>query len=400
MTTRRRIAVSLALAVALLTCISACQLSDRPAWWPKPKDPATAPAHAKASPSPTPSPVPVVADPWQPGMRQLGIQVYWVENSNDSSDAVVEAKARRLINYAISLHANSIAITFPFYTYGITSDDVYADPATTPTPREIEDFLKVAAQSDMRVTVRPILNEDILVAQNPLAWRGSIEPQSTSAWFQSYQQLLMPYAAAAQQGHAATFVIGAELESLEQAPEWPAVIAAVQSVYKGQLAYDENYDEFAAGDESVPLSGYNVDAYPRFDLPDSASVSSLTQAWEAWLGAHPASVLQQLVLAEVGIVTEPGAYDDPGAWLGTASTPVDVQVQTNWYQAVCQAVAADDVGGGIYWWEIGFDDDPANPAPFQSDRLTFLGRPAAQVISSCFAMLQSPPASAADARPR
>jgi len=386
-TTRHRITASVALAATLLTLVSACTLSDRPAWWPKPKHSAT--AHAKASPSPTP--VPVVADPWQPGMRQLGIQVYWTENSNDASAAVVEAKARRLINYAISLNANSIAITFPFYTYGITSDDVYADPETTPTPQEIEDFLAVAAQSDMRVTIRPILNEDVLVAQNPLAWRGSIEPQSTSAWFQSYQQLLMPYAEAAQQGGAATFVIGAELQSLEEAPEWPALISAIQSVYKGQLAYDENYTEFAEGDQDLPLPGHDVDAYPRFDLPDSASVSQLTQAWESWIGGHRAVVIHQMVLAEVGIVAVPGAYQSPGAWIGTVNSPIDVQVQANWYQAVCNAVAAENVGGGIYWWEVSFDADPADPGPFESDRLTFLGRPAAQVIQSCFASLAASP---------
>jgi hypothetical protein len=391
MTTRRRTTASLALAATLLMSVSACTLSDRPASRPKPKDPATAHAEATAQASPSAPPVPVVAVPWEPGMRQLGIQVYWVENGNDASDAVVEAKARRLINYAISLNANSIAISFPFYTYGITSDQVYADPATTPTPREIEDFLKVAAQSDMRVTIRPLLNEDVLVAQNPLAWRGSIEPESTSAWFQSYQQLLMPYAEAAQEGHAATFVVGTELESLEQAPEWAGLISALQSVYKGQLAYDQNFDEFAAGDDNLPLPGHNVDAYPRFDLPDSASVSTLAQAWESWLGLQPPAVLQQLVLSEVGIVTEPGAYQDPGAWLGTENTPVDVQVQANWYQAVCQAVAAENVGGGIYWWEISFDANPADPGPFQSDRLTFLGRPAAQMISSCFAALEVPP---------
>jgi hypothetical protein len=314
-TARRRIAACVATVVTLLTLVSACSLSDRPAWWPKPKHS----AHVAVKPKVSPTPPPVVADPWQPGMRQLGIQVYWTENPNDASDAVVEAKARRLINYAISLNANSIAITFPFFTYGITSDEVYAEPGTTPTPREIEDFLTVAAQSKMRVTIRPILNEDILVQQNALAWRGSIEPASVSAWFQSYQQLLLPYAEAAQEGNAATFVIGAELESLETEPEWAGLISALQSVYKGQLAYDENFDEFADGDQALPLPGHNVDAYPRFDLPDTAPVSQLSQAWEQWIGAHRAVVIHQLLLAEVGIVAVPGAYQSPGAWIGTVN---------------------------------------------------------------------------------
>jgi len=320
-------------------------------------------------------------------MRQLGIQVYWTANINDASDAVVTAKARRLINYAISLNANSIAITFPFYTYGISSNQVYGDPKTTPTPRQIEDFLAEAAKSGIRVTIRPILNEDALVAQNPLAWRGMIQPQSTNAWFQSYREFLTPYAEAAEQGHAATLVVGAELNSLERDPQWSGLISALQSVYSGQLVYDENFDEFAADDPYLPLPGNNIDAYPRFNLPDTASVTTLTQAWESWLGAHPPVVLRDLVMAEVGIVAVAGAYQSPAAWLGTTTDPIDAQVQANWYQAVCQAVAALNVGGGIYWWEVGFDADPADPAPYESDRLTFLGRPAEQVIRSCFATL-------------
>jgi len=320
-------------------------------------------------------------------MRQLGIQVYWTANINDASDAVVQAKARRLINYAISLNANSIAITFPFYTYGVSSNQVYGDPKTTPTPGQIEDFLVEAAKSSIRVTIRPILNEEALVAQNPLAWRGMIQPQSTNAWFQSYRDFLTPYAEAAEQGHAATFVIGAELNSLERDPQWSGLISALQSVYSGQLVYDENFDEFAADDPYLPLPGNNIDAYPRFNLPDTASVTTLTQAWESWLGAHPPVVLRNLVMAEVGIVAVAGAYQSPAAWLGTTTDPIDDEVQANWYQAVCQAVAAENVGGGIYWWEVGFDSDPADPAPYEADRLTFLGRPAEQVIRSCFATL-------------
>lgn len=382
MTCRVRLAAAITILAALVTLVSACSVPHRPVWWHKAKKAAEA--------KPSPSPVPTVAVPWQPGMRQLGIQVYWVANSNDTSDAVVKAKARRLINYAISLKANSIAITFPFYTYGITSDKVYADPKTTPTPKQLEDFLAEAQQSHIRVTIRPILNEDILVAQNSLAWRGSVQPQSVSAWFQSYQQLLVPYAEAAQQGHAATFVVGTELNSLERQPGWTGLVGALKSVYSGQLVYDENFDEFAAGVQTLPLPGHNVDAYPRFNLPDTASVSTLAHDWESWIGAHRPLVIRGMVLAEVGIVAVPGAYQSPGAWLGTQRSPINTQVQANWYQAVCQAVQVENVRGGIYWWEVNFDDDPADPAPYQTDRLTFLGRPAEQVIRSCFSSLTAP----------
>jgi hypothetical protein len=394
MTRQPRYAIGLLAGMtALATLLSACSIPARPMWWPASKH--TAPTAApSATPDRQPSaasqaPVPTVQDPWHTGMPQLGIQVYWTANQDDGSDAVVQAKARRIINYAISLNANSIAISFPFYTGGITSDEVYAESGATPTAAHIAIFLAQAAQSHIRVTLRPILDEEVLVAENPLAWRGSIEPSDRAAWFRNYRKLLLPYAAVAQAGHAATLVLGTELESLEDDSHWHGLIKSIRTVYSGQLTYDENYDEFAANDSILPLHSYDIDAYPRFDLPDSASVATLTHAWDAWLGAHPIAVRRKLTLTEVGIDAVADSYGDPGAWLSTINSPIDAKVQANWYRAVCDAISAEQIGGGVYWWEVNFDVDPADPGPFLSDRLTFVGRPAQQVIRNCFTKLSS-----------
>jgi hypothetical protein len=381
MTTPSRLApVMLAVAAFLLTLVAACSIPSRPLWWPHPK-------HA-APRNPTVS-VPTVRNPWHQGMRQLGIHVYWAATRSDSSDAVIRAKAQRIIDYAISLNANSVAVTFPFFTYGLTSDTVYAKPKVTPSSSHIAIFLAAAAKAHIRVTLRPVLNEGALVAQNPQAWRGSIEPQDRAAWFRSYRKLLLPYVAAAQAGHAATFVLGTELVSLEGAPQWPGLVRSLRSVYSGQLTYDENYDAFAADTANPPVPSHDVDAYPQLGLPDSASVARLTWSWDAWLGAHPLSVRRELTLSEVGIDAVAGSYQDPWAWLSRATAPIDTRVQTAWFQAVCNAVSAEQIGGGIYWWEVNFDANPADPGPAESDRLTFLDRPAQQVIRNCFAKLSS-----------
>ena len=377
---RGRAALAIAACCALATLTASCSL--RPAWM---QNHSSSAKSAQPSAGPATPPVRVVSQPWHEGMRQLGIQVYWVANKKDP-DAVIRDKARRVVSYAVSLGANSIALTFPFYTYGLTSDTLYPDAATTPSPAHISIFLAAAAASHLRVTLRPILNETALIAQNPIAWRGSIRPASVTAWFRSYRSLLTPYAEVAQEGHAATFVIGTELESLEQAPEWPGLIHSIRSVYKGQLLYAENFDEFAKHDSSLPLSTFGVDAYPRFDLPDSASVGQLTAAWDNWLGTHSTDVLHRVILEEVGIDAVAGSVPDPGAWLTTAQAPIDLAVQTKWYKAVCSAVQNEDLAG-VYWWEINFDADPAQPQQWQSDRLTFLGRPAQGVIKNCFASL-------------
>jgi len=377
MTTRGRLAASLlAGGACLLTLVVACSIPSRPRWWPHQN-------HARHGAS-----VRAVPHPWHPGMRELGIQVYWAANRYDSS-AVIRAKAQRIINYAVGLHANSVAVTFLFFTYGPASNTVYAKPTVTPSPSHIAIFLAVAAKAHIRVTLRPVLSEDALVAQNRQAWRGSIQPQNGATWFRNYRRLLVPYATVAQAGHAATFVLGTELESLEGAQQWPGLVRAVRSVYSGQLIYDQNFDEFAANTADPPVPGQAVDAYPQFDLPDSTSVATLTRSWDAWLGAHPLSVRRHLTLGEVGIDAVAGSYKDPWVWLSTRKAPINTRVQAVWYQAVCNAVSAEQVGGGIYWWEVNFDANPAVPRPFRADRLTFLDRPAQHVIRNCFAKLSS-----------
>ena len=356
--------------VAILITLAACSIPSRPLWWPHQK-------HA----------VPMVRHPWRQGMRQLGIHVYWTANRDDSSAAVVRAKANRIIDYAISLNANSVTVTIPFFTYGPTSDTVYAKRNVTPSSSHIAIFLAVAAKAHIRVTLRPVLNEDALVARNPQAWRGSIEPKSRGDWFRSYRELLLPYAAAAQAGRAATFVLGTELTSLEGAPQWPWLVRSVRSVYRGHLTYDLNHDEFAAGTANPPIPSHNVDAYPQFGLPANASIARLTSSWDAWLAAHSLSVRRALTLSEIGIDAVAGSYTNPWAWRSLKTAPIDTRVQAAWYQAVCNAVSTEQVGGGIYWWYVNFDANPAGPRQFESDRLTFLDRPAQHVIRNCFARL-------------
>lgn len=364
------------IAVAFLSALTACSIPDRPVWWPRPTSTLT-----------NRQQVPAVAYPWHPGMRQLGIDVYWTANNEDSA-AVIRAKARRIINYAISLRANSIAITFPFYTYGIRSNAVYTSKVTTPSPADILMFLSAAAASRIRVTVRPILNEAVLIKQNPAAWRGTIQPTDPFLWFQNYRNLLLPYALAAARGKAATFVVGTELNSIQAAPYWPRLVRAISSVYRGQLAYDENSTEFAAHASRLPLRRIGVDAWPHVPLPDSATIGQLALAWERWLGTNPARVLRGAVISEVGIAAVAGAYDHPGSWRKTVHSPIVARVQANWFAAVCRAFASEHVGG-IYWWEVDFDADPAHPKAFLSDRLTFLDRPAQRRVSACFASLSS-----------
>jgi hypothetical protein len=369
----RAVVAALAL-IALPMTISACRIPDRPVWWPS--------AKADAATAGTTSSVLKVAKPWQPGMRQLGIDVYWVANATDPA-ATVRAKARRIINYAVGLHANSISVSFPFYTYGVTSDTLFRRK-TTPSAADIAIFLSEAVKSRIRVMLRPILNEDILFKQN--AWRGTIRPAHPAAWFTSYTKLLLPYAKVAAAGKARTFVVGTELNSMETDSHWPALIRALRQVFPRELAYDENTGTFAAHDDHLPLATFGVDAWPHVMLPDSATVAQLANAWSAWLGTHSLAVRRKAILTEVGLAAIAGAYKDPSKWNGIGHPKIVPFVQANWFRALCAAVQRESIGG-VYWWEVSFDADPAQPSLFASDPFTFIGRSSQGVVSTCFAKL-------------
>ncbi len=151
--------------------------------------------------------------PWKPGRPQLGMNVYWQDNREDSEE-VLRAKARRIVDYIVTLDANSVAISFPFFTSGPLASEVYAG-ASTPSPRRVGIVLDEFHRSGLRSMLRPILDERSLLAAGIHNWRGNIRPASRDEWFTSYRRLLAPYVKAAHANHATAFVIATELNSLE-----------------------------------------------------------------------------------------------------------------------------------------------------------------------------------------
>ncbi|MFC4500609.1 MULTISPECIES: glycoside hydrolase family 113 [Streptomyces] len=344
--------------------------------------PTTAPANASANASApaSDSPAPArVARPWRPGDPQLGAQVLWYAYPGET-DSSVRTNALRTVNYMVGKHMNAISVTLPFATAGPTASRVGAS-ASTPSARHLGMLLDTAAAAGLRITLRPLLDEQSLVARDPLAWRGSLAPADRAAWFRSYEAFLAPYLTLAARHHASTFVIGAELTSLEDDPRWRSVIAAARKSFPGELSYDANWDDYVSRHVPVPVDHLGFDAYfPLPGLGDDASVAQIAEGWQRWLDRKSTGKLPRIVLSEVGIIAEDGAYRHPAVWKGGGK--LNPTVQQRWFEAACQ-VARDRDMAGLYWWNLDFHADPA--AGTRTDSHTsFLGRPAEAVIASCF----------------
>ncbi|MEU9332049.1 hypothetical protein AB0D49_02665 [Streptomyces sp. NPDC048290] len=333
-----------------------------------------------AGPADPDTPPAKVAKEWKEGMPQWGVQLYWEDNA-DHDLAYVQKQARLHADYLVSLHANSVSVSFPFVTGGRASTEISAS-AKTPPPDRMAAVLKIFHDAGLRTTVRPLLDEASLDV--PAGdWRGNIEPSDRDAWFRSYEKFVGPYLKTAESEKTASFVIGTELNSMEGDERWDAVVERAETIYSGDVAYDANWDAYVQGPVSMPVSHLGVDAYFPVKVDDDASVQTLVDGWQEWLDKKATGPLPKITIAEAGIGAMDGAYKAPGDFY--TKRDVNPEVQANWYTAVCQVVQERQMSG-VYWWSIYFDDDPnTKPDDKVASRLDFAGRPLTEkAIKSCF----------------
>ncbi|MHC5906072.1 glycoside hydrolase family 113 [Streptomyces sp. S6] len=366
-------------------------LGDHPVRWesgsalPKlaldgPSEDSPAPSKNPASTVPRTTAALQVAKPWKPGMPQWGVQIYWEEEPQKRSADFIVKQAQKQAKYLIGLGANSVAISFPFFTKSPTSDTLTAE-AKTPSPERLQSVLHVFEQAGFRTTLRPVMDERALIGTKD--WRGSIKPASDSAWFTSYERFLTPYLKIAQAEKANTFVVATELNSMEGKPGWEKVVTSAEKTFKGEISYDANWDNYVSGRISMPVNHLGVDAYFPVKVPDTASVKTLVKGWNTWLDKKTTGPLPKITVAEAGIGAMDGAYHAPGDFYTRRA--VNPDVQANWYTAVCQVVQERRMSG-VYWWSIHFNDDPNTPPDdAHASRLDFAGRPLTEgAVKSCF----------------
>jgi hypothetical protein len=324
---------------------------------------------------------PQVTFPWRPGFPQLGMNVYWIDNPDDSEE-VIRAKVRRIVDYVVTLDVNSIALSFPLYTSRPRANSVYAEEST-PSASRVGFALDEFYRNGLRTTLRPLMDEANLVEADRTAWRGNIRPTDRDAWFARYREFLTPYLRAARDYHATTFVIGAELNSLEGDRRWTAVANLAEREFGGEIAYAVNWDSYVQRPIDMPVDQLGLDAYFKLEVGDDASVRALVEGWNDWLDRRARGPLPELLFAEVGAPAEDGAYRHPARW-ATTGKPLNVTVQERWFTAACQ-VAQQRQMAGLYWWKLDFHLDPAQADPLTDLHDSFVGRPAEAAIQSCFA---------------
>ncbi len=321
----------------------------------------------------------VVEHVWRMGQVQLGIDLLYYGSATVPLNQV-RYEATEAVNYIVDQHANSVGISFPFYTSGPKANSVYAGQGT-PSPAQITQVVEVAKKAKLRVTLRPLLDESDL---RPKDWRGSIGPTNTNEWFANYSRFLKPYLKVAQTTGASTFIVGAELSSIESQRQWVGLLRSARLFFHRQLGYSQNYDSFHSDKATPPVDVLGVDYYAPMPLGDNASVAQLVRAMNNWWESVPRRIhIHQVVIDEVGLAAQNGAYKVP--YSTNLQTPTNLNVQARWFTAICD-VAKTQRLSGLYFWNVPFG---GNLSVGSGEAVSIIGRPSSEAIRNCFEKFSS-----------
>ncbi len=183
--------------------------------------------------------------------------------------------ARESFQRLRALGANTVAL-IPF----LHQDDVTAT-AVHRTDTVTDEELAAAFRTAHRLGLQVVLKPQVLVAEN---WSGEIDPGAEGGWqkwFAAYTEALLHYARLAEQERVEWLVVGTELNRAAAKPYWPALIAAVRTVYHGRLTFAAHNIE-------------GVRAFPYWSLLDSVGLTYYPSLGEE---AAPAALRREVTTA-------------------------------------------------------------------------------------------------------
>ena len=191
-------------------------------------------------------------------------------------------------------------------------------------------------------------------------WIGTFKPileKDWADWEKSYTDYMLNYAELAQKNNVPLFCIGTELrEVVKLRPEyWKGFISKIKEVYKGELVYAANWDDYDEVSFWEDLDYIGVNAYFPLSNQKTPSVNELKQAWKPIkhrLQAFSQDQQRKIIFTEYGY--ESCDYNALEPWGSKAKYKANPQAQYNAYCAFFETFKDIDwVAGGFLWkWHL------------------------------------------------
>jgi len=286
------------------------------------------------------------------------------------------------INPVVAVNASHAAV-MPFgFIRDLSSPKIIFDSERQwygETKKGAKQYVELLHQNGIRVMLKP----QIWVSRGEFT--GSIKMDAEEDWKlleSTYEDFIITYASLAQEANIDLFCIGTELEQfVTNRPDyWMALVKKIKTVYKGELTYAANWDEFTRTPFWEDLDYIGIDAYFPLSEEKNPTAEQLKEGWQKW--KEPISELSQKVGKPV-VFTEFGYrsmdYTAKKPWLVDRNEErVNFEAQAIATKAIFEEFWPEDWFAGGYIWKWFIDHEKSGGA--DDNRFTPQNKDAEEVI--------------------
>ena len=218
---------------------------------------------------------------------------------------------------------------------------------------ETDDRMRAVTRQAHQLGLRVMLKPHIWL--RPPEWPGSIDHDSESewrAWFASYREFILHYAALAEEMKIESLSIGNELViASKRESDWRRIIAGVRRVYHGELTYAANVDEVFDVRFWNALDFIGVSAYFPLTENRPSTIEAMVRAWKPIADRFAKlsrRTRRRVVFTELGYRSSDYAAARPWEHHGGGS---NLTLQADAFDAFFQAVWPRPWFRGVYIWK-------------------------------------------------
>jgi hypothetical protein len=273
--------------------------------------------------------------------------------SSWSPDAFDTAESDESLSLLTETNTEWVAICFAWAQSNITSSDIKPDPNRTATVESVRRAITTAHRLGLKVMLKPMV--DTLQVEETqgysTVWRGKILP--SQEWFESYQSFINYFAEFAEQNGVEMFCVGCEFAATtSEKAQWESVIQGVRERYSGPITYAADWTNYKSIEWWDSVNYVGIDAYFLLTLFDNdPTLEDLKNAWnnhaneiEEWVS----TVNKPVIFTEIGYRSGDGTAMAPSNYWSDMT--VDLQEQSDCYEAAFQTLWNRDWFYGFYWW--------------------------------------------------
>ena len=245
--------------------------------------------------------------------------------------------------------------------------------------------------------VEALRERDIKIMVKPQIWvrggafTGKIKMTAEKDWKlleTTYKTFILEYAKLAEEVHAEIFCIATELENfITHRPEfWLGLISEIKTIYKGQLTYAANWDEYVRTPFWNELDFIGVDAYFPVSNSQTPTIAECLEGWK--LHKPEVQLLSEkynkpILFTEFGYRSVDFTGKEP--WNSDRNmTSLNLDAQTNATKALFETFWKEQwfAGGFIWKWFHNYDKSGGE----KDNRFTPQNKPVEAVIKQHYGL--------------